>query len=107
MPAETRGRKPHAVDTSTFTGAIGARILARRVELGLSVAAAAEAAGVSPVTWYGWESGDSMPLFRLRDLAAALRCRPRALLPACGMRAPLSVPDRISASCVRSISPAV
>jgi len=74
-----RPSKP--VDTSTFTGQIGARIRARRERLKLTVPEAAERTGSNDQTWYSWERGRHLPLERLPAIAEALSCKVRALIP--------------------------
>jgi hypothetical protein len=70
-----------AVDTSTYAGQVSAEVRRRRVKLFDRAEEAAAAAGVPAQTWYGWESGkihlDALPI-----VAAALKCKPRQLLPA-------------------------
>lgn len=73
--------KPKPVDTSTFTGQIAAEIRRRRERKKLSVADAAEAAGVPAQTWYHWEQAHSLPLDRLPAIAAALGCKVRQIIP--------------------------
>lgn len=75
------GRPAHEPDTSTFLGKIGAEIRRRRERKGLSVAAAADAAGVPVPTWYRWEAGSGLTLERLPAVAEALDCKVRLLLP--------------------------
>lgn len=79
--SETRGRPANEHDTSTFLGQIGAEIRRRRERAKLSVAAAAEAAGVQTLSWYRWESGRHLQLEKLPTVAAALGCKVRALIP--------------------------
>ena len=69
------------IDTSSFVGQIAAEIRRRRLRRKLSVAEAAEAAGVPAQTWYHWEQAHSLPLDRLPAIAAALACKVRNLIP--------------------------
>jgi hypothetical protein len=75
MPRPTK-----EVDTSTFSGQVAGEIRRRRLKKFPRAEDAAAAAGVPMQTWYGWEKGkihlDAMP-----TVAAALGCKPRALLP--------------------------
>ena len=59
---------------------IGAAIRRRREALGLSVHQAEVAAGIGRNQWYAIEKG-KVTLQRLPRIAAALGCRPAALLP--------------------------
>ena len=74
-------RPPLPRDSSTLPGAVGASVQARRLKLGLSVADAAERAGVSGSCWYDYEAGRCLTVASLGPIAAALRCRPAALVP--------------------------
>lgn len=75
----SRPAKP--LDPSTYAGQVGAIMRRLRERRKLSVADAAAAAGVAAPTWYHWESGERSALDRLPDVARALGCQPRALLP--------------------------
>jgi len=74
-------RPANPTNQSTYAGQVGARIRDRRERMRLSVEEAAAAAGVAAPTWYHWESGLRSPMDRLPAIAAALGCKPRALLP--------------------------
>ncbi len=76
------GRPTNDPDTSTFTGRVAAEIRRRRLARKLSAEDAAAAAGVPVQTWYNWERGRHLPLDRLPAIAAAVKCRPRLLIPA-------------------------
>ena len=69
------------IDERDLPGQIGANMRARRLKLKLSVDEAANRAGVSKPGWYHWEKGEALPLSRLRDIARALDCTMRSLLP--------------------------
>lgn len=69
------------IDETDLPGQVGANIRARRLKLKLSVDEAAKRAGVSKPGWYHWEKGETLPLARLRDIARALGCTMRSLLP--------------------------
>lgn len=75
------GRPPKAPDETTFLGRIGAEIRKRREKKRLTVPEAADAAGAPVPTWYQWESGRHLKLTRLPDIAAALGCKVRMLIP--------------------------
>lgn len=75
------GRPLADVDQRDLPGQVGAKIRARRLKLKLSVDEAARRAGVSQPGWYHWEKGEALPLARLRDIARALKCTMRSLLP--------------------------
>jgi transcriptional regulator with XRE-family HTH domain len=75
-------RPPKPSDTSTYAGRFGAALRARRERKRLSVAEAASKAGCAASTWYHWEKAERLPsLDDLPAIAAALKCKPAALLP--------------------------
>ncbi len=73
--------RPAKPQQQTFAGRTGAIIRARRLHKGLTVEAAAVAAGASAAAWYHWEAGLSMRLDALPRIAKALGCDVRSLLP--------------------------
>ena len=73
-------RLPNPPDLLAFSGRVGAAIRARRLRLKLSVAAAADKAGLPASTWYRYEAGRCLELDRLPIIASALGCRVHALL---------------------------
>ena len=75
-----RGR-PAVVRSETFTQRAGALIRARREALKLTGDEAAAKAGVPRATWYHFEAGRHLRLERLPQIAKALRCKVRALIP--------------------------
>ena len=75
-------RPANEPDTGTFAGRVGALFRKRREAVRLSVEQAAELAGVPASTWYRWEQGSNIPrMDRLPDIAQALKCSPRQLVP--------------------------
>jgi len=77
-----RGRplKPRTADT--YTARVGLEIRRRRLKTERSAGDLAEACGVGPQCWYDWELGRVwLPVERLPQIAAALGCQPRDLLP--------------------------
>jgi DNA-binding transcriptional regulator YiaG len=74
-------RTAHEPDTSTYKGRVAAQIRRRRERAKLSVAEAAQRAGVPVQTWYHWEQGRTLPVEALATVARALRCQPKHLVP--------------------------
>ena len=74
-------RPANPPDLSTFAGRLGASIRARRERAKLTVDEAASAASVPVPTWYNWESGRHVSLERLPEIAKALGCSVRLLVP--------------------------
>lgn len=68
-------------DTGTLAGQIGAIIRSKRLRARLSVEEAATKAGCPAPTWYNWEAGRHLRLDRLPQIAQALGCKLRTLLP--------------------------
>ena len=75
-------RTPKEPDLATFVGRAGAMIRRRRSAARLTVEEAAQRAGVPPTTWYRWEKGENLPrMDRLPEIARALNCTPKQLVP--------------------------
>ncbi len=65
----------------SYAQQVGAVIRRRRVRRKLTVEGAAAAAGIAAPTWYAIEHGRSLRVEGLPAIAAALDCKPSALLP--------------------------
>lgn len=75
------GRPARENDLTTFAGRVGAEIRRRREKAKVTAEDTAAAAGVPLPTWYHWEAGRHLKLQRLPEIAAALGCKVRQLLP--------------------------
>jgi transcriptional regulator with XRE-family HTH domain len=75
-------RPPLPVDTSTYRGRFGAGLRRRRETAKLRAEDCAVACGVTAATWWDWEHGRRAPAIdRLPDIAAALGCTTKVLIP--------------------------
>lgn len=69
-------------DLTTYAGRFAAKLRARRIKLKLSVEDVAAQCGVVVSGWYHWENGKHSPSIAvLPQIAAALQCKIKALLP--------------------------
>lgn len=75
------GRHAKPQDLTKFSGRVGAEIRRRRERAKLTGEEAAALAGASKPAWHHWEAGRHLPLERLPDIARALRCKVRQLIP--------------------------
>jgi transcriptional regulator with XRE-family HTH domain len=75
-------RQRKEVDTSTYSGRFAVRLRALRDKTGMSADAFAEKHGFARTTYYGWETGVSVPsLDVFPQLAEALGVTVRNLMP--------------------------